>query len=285
MSNMNNSCKLKNNVDIPFIGFGTWKVTDREIVNNVINDSFNCGYRLIDTAMVYRNEISIGKAIRDNCINRNELIICNKVWNSYRSYAGVLEAFEKSAKKFKTEYFDLFLIHWPASENIYENWKEINAETWRGMEELLIQKKVKAIGVCNFKIKQLEELRKTEKIVPMVNQIEFHPGMYNKELLDYCNKRDIKIIASSPLGNGKILENKDLIEIANRKNKTVAQICLRWIIQKGAIAIPKTTKKERMKENINVFDFSLSEEEMCKIDSIEYCGGLNINCEEELKFE
>ena len=178
----------------------------------------------------------------------------------------------------------MYLIHWPASMKLYENWAEINAETWRGMEQLLADGLVKEIGVSNFKIHHLEELNKTAKVKPAVDQMEIHPGLYPKDIIDYCSENGICVEASSPLGNGQILSDKSLNEIAGTHNKTVAQICIRWILDKGVIAIPKSTSKSRIQENMDVFDFSLSSEETETIDNLPFCGGLGIDPDEVVSF-
>ena len=202
----------------------------------------------------------------------------------FRSAAAVQEACRKSLKKLKTEYLDLYLIHWPASMKLYPDWAEINADTWRGMEQLYKDGLVRAIGVCNFKEHHLTELEKTAEIMPMVNQVELHPGLNQSEILSYCKTRNIQVEASSPLGNGQILSNEKLVEIANRKGKTPAQICLRWELQKGIVAIPKTTAKDRLVQNIEVFNFTLNEDEMEVMDAIPYCGGIGIDPDEVVDF-
>lgn len=276
--------RLSNGVEIPNLGIGTWNITDRLQMVDVIGNAYEVGYRLIDTAAAYSNEISIAKAISENKISRESLFISDKAWNTARGYEQVQEACKRSLKKLKTDYFDLYLIHWPASMKLYSNWEDINADTWRGMEKIYSDGLVRAIGVCNFKIHHLETLKKTAKTVPMVNQVELHPGLNQNELVDYCSNNGIAIEASSPLGNGQILDNKDLIRLAEVKNKTVAQICIRWTIQKGAIVIPKTTKINRMYENLDVFDFSLNDEEMTIIDNIPYCGGIGIDSDNVEEF-
>ena len=232
----------------------------------------------------YSNEIALAKALAAAEIKRTEMFLSDKVWNTSRGAAAVQEACRKSLKKLKTEYLDLYLIHWPASMKLYPDWAEVNADTWRGMEQLYKDGLVRAIGVCNFKEHHLTALEKTAEIIPMVNQLELHPGLNQSEILDYCKIRNIQVEASSPLGNGQILSNEKLVEIANRKEKTPAQICLRWELQKGIVAIPKTTAKDRLVQNIEVFDFTLDEDEMKEIDAIPYCGGIGIDPDEVFDF-
>ena len=176
------------------------------------------------------------------------------------------------------------VIHWPASPKLHPDWKELNAETWRGMEQLYKDGLVKAIGVCNFKPHHLEELKKTAEIMPFIDQLELHPGMPQTELVEYCKKEGICIEASSPLGSGRVLANPDLAAIAGSFGKTPAQICLRWAIQKGAVVIPKSTNPERLRQNLEIFDFELSADDMRAIDSIPYCGGIGIDPDEVTEF-
>lgn len=275
---------LRNGVSIPQIGLGTWQITDKEKIREIISAGVKLGYQLIDTAAAYTNEMAIGKAIQALEIDREQLIISDKVWNTSRGYDAVRDACMRSMKKLKTDYLDLYLIHWPAAPKLYENWREMNADTWRGMESLYKDGVVKTIGVCNFKVRQLEELKKTAEIMPFINQIECHPGMIQEELVAYCKENQIQIEASSPLGNGQILQNELLKEIAEKYGKSVAQICMRWGIQKGFVLIPKTSNVNRLSENMDVFDFELSDNEMRMIDAIPYCGGLGYDSDEVTEF-
>ena len=275
---------LRNGDKIPCIGLGTWNITDRELMAEVIASAYDEGYRLIDTAAAYSNEISIAKAISAAGINREELILSDKVWNTSRGYDAVQDACRKSLKKLKTDYLDIYLIHWPASMKLYPNWEEINADTWRGMERLYKDGFVRNIGVCNFKVHHLEALKKTAEIIPCINQIEMHPGFLQQDIMDYCHKEGVVVEASSPLGNGQILENETLNTLAKAAGVSVAGLCLRWLYQKRIISIPKTTNRERLKENVDIFDFELSEEMMEKIDKISYCGGIGIDPDEVEEF-
>ena len=276
--------ELRNGVKLPQIGLGTWQITDRTVMGAVIKEAAEQGYQLIDTAAAYSNEIAIAKAIAAAEIPRERLLISDKVWNTCRGYNETQEACKRSLKKLKMEYFDLYLIHWPASPKLHPDWAEINADTWRGMEQLLCDGLVRAIGVCNFKVHHLEELAKTAEVMPFINQIELHPGMSQEDIVSYCSDNDILVEASSPLGNGQILGNQIIAEISEKHKKNPAQVCLRWIIQNGHIAIPKTQNIERLKENIDVFDFELSEQEMREIDKIPYCGGIGLDSDEVTEF-
>lgn len=279
-----NYIQLRNGMYIPQVGLGTWQITDRGLMKNIIAQAYEEGYRLIDTAAAYSNEIAVSKAIAENNIPRHELFLSDKVWNTSRGFRAVQEACKRTLKKLKTDYLDLYLIHWPASMKLYENWSEINSDTWRGMEQLYKDGYVKSIGVCNFKIHHLEELKKDAEIMPMIDQIEFHPGLNQSDLLVYCTKNRIAVEASSPLGNGAILSNNQIVSISNKRKISAAQICLKWAIQKGVIVIPKTSKAERLKDNINVFGFDLSDEEMKFIDEVPYCGGIGIDPDEVIEF-
>ena len=276
------SVTLRGGVTLPKIGLGTWQLTDAKLLAELLPEAFEAGYRLIDTAAAYSNEIAIAKAIRS--LPRQELILSDKVWNTSRGYEAVQEACKRSLKKLKTDYLDLYLIHWPASMALYPNWEAINAETWAGMEALLEGGFVRAIGVCNFKIHHLEALEKTAKVMPMVDQVELHPGMGQEDLRAYCQGKGIQLEASSPLGSGEVLCHPVLEGIAGNHGKTTAQICLRWGLQKGAVLIPRSSKAERLRQNLEVFDFSLSQEEMDAIDRIPYCGGIGIDSDEVTEF-
>jgi len=273
---------LRNGMEIPSVGLGTWQITDREVMAELLHKAYETGYRLIDTAAAYSNEIAVGKAMAD--LPREEILLSDKVWNTFRGYEAVQEACRKSLKKCKTDYFDLYLIHWPASPKLYPNWEEINADTWRGMEQLYKDGLVKSIGVCNFYEHHLEALKKTAEIMPFVDQFEMHPGMPQKELCAYCAKEHIVMEASSPLGNGQILTNPVLQEIAEAHGKTVAAVCLRYGIQAGAVVLPKTAKPDRLLDNFALFDFSLTEEEIGRIEAIPYCGGIGLHPDEVVEF-
>lgn len=275
---------LRNGVVLPEIGLGTWQMVDREAVSRCLTAAYEAGYRLIDTAAAYSNEIAIAKAIASAGIPREELLLSDKVWNTNRGFTQVQEACKRSMKKLKTDYLDLYLIHWPASARLYPDWETINAETWAGMEALLEGGYVRAIGVCNFKTHHLQALRKTAKIMPFVNQVELHPGMAQDELREYCRETGIQLEASSPLGSGQVLNHPLLREIAAGHGKTAAQVCLRWGLDKGAILIPRSSNPERLRANLDVFDFTLTQQETEEIDRMPYCGGIGLDPDEVTEF-
>ena len=263
---------LSNGYKIPCIGFGTWQTPDGETAVNAVKEAIKLGYKHIDTAAIYGNEKSIGKAIKEIGINRDELFITSKVWNKERGYKTTLKAFEKTLNDLCIDYLDLYLIHWPASVNQFKDWDNINLETWRAMTELYKAGKIKSIGVSNFMPHHLKSLMETE-IKPMVNQIEFHVGFMQEETFKYCNDNNILIEAWSPLGTGKMLDNDTLKEIANKYNKSIAQLCIRWCLQNNTLPLPKSVTPSRIKENADIFDFVISDEDMKKINSMPYFGG------------
>ncbi|MBF6610751.1 MAG: aldo/keto reductase [Chryseobacterium sp.] len=262
--------QLNNGVNIPAIGYGTYKTAENDV--SIILSAIECGYRLLDTASIYKTEQQTGAAIRQSGIPREEITVISKVWRNDLGYHKTKEAFAKSLKQTGLNYLDLYLIHWPANARNFDNWQKTNGETWRAMEELLEEGKIKSIGVSNFWPEHLEALLDSAKIKPTVNQIEFHPGYWQPETTQYCKEKGIVLQAWSPLARGRIFENEILIEIANRHQKTVSQIALRWIVQQGVIPIPKAASKERMNENFDIFDFALSDEEMELINNLPETG-------------
>lgn len=263
-----NFYKLSNNIQIPAIGFGTWNLENGSAATEVVLNAISSGYRMFDCAYSYGNDFFIGKALKKSELNRNEFFIINKVWNDFRTQEQVVDVCKKSLKLMKLDYFDLYLIHWPEKK---ENpmWKEINYNAWKGMEQLYNEGLVKSIGVSNFDISQIEALKeKGSTILPMVNQIEIHPGFNQMEVIDYCKQNNIIVQGWSPLGSGDVFENETLKNISKKYNKSISQICLRWSVQKGIIPIPKTKNVERMGENINIFDFVIGDADMELINNI-----------------
>lgn len=276
MNNISDTFTLENNVKIPCIGFGTWQSPAGDVTVNAVKAAIGLGYKHIDAAAVYENQISVGQGIREAGLYRDDIFITSKLWNSERGYKKTLEAFERTISDLQVDYLDLYLIHWPASSSRFENWEELNLETWRAMTELYNKGHIRAIGVSNFMPHHLEALMKTE-VKPMVNQIEFHPGYMQSETVDYCRKNNILIEAWSPLGSGRILDNELLKEMADKYNKSVAQVCIRWCLQNNTLPLPKSITPARIQENSQVFDFEISEEDMMKINNMEYAGGSGLD--------
>ncbi|RMZ59860.1 aldo/keto reductase [Chryseobacterium nematophagum] len=256
---------------IPLVGFGTYKSTEEEGIQS-ITDALKLGYRLIDSATIYENEEVVGRAIKKSGVPREEIVLTTKLWRTNLGYKEAKIAFEESLKKLDLQYVDLYLIHWPANAKNYDNWQKANSDSWRAMEELVEEGKIKSIGVSNFWQEHLEALSQTSKIVPAVNQIEFHPGYWQPELTEYCKKQGIVVESWSPLARGKVFGNELLQGIAKKHNRSVSQICLRWVIQHDVVVIPKSNTFQRIQENINIFDFELSEEEMKQINQLPEMG-------------
>ncbi len=262
---------LNDGNEIPIVGFGTYKITEQEGIDSV-NYAISNGYRLIDTAAIYKNEVAVGKGIKTSGIAREEIFVTTKLWRENLGYEATKTELEKSLNRLDLDYIDLYLIHWPANAKNYDNWQKTNADTWRAMEALQADGKIKSIGVSNFWQEHLEALFQTANIIPSINQIEFHPGYWQPELVEYCKKQNIVVESWSPLARGKVFENETLKKIAKNHNQSVAQVCLRWIIQHNVVVIPKSTTKERINDNINLFDFELSVEEMKQIDTLHEMG-------------
>lgn len=271
MSYNKESIKLNNGTYIPSIGFGTSLITG-EKCTRIIKDAINIGYRHIDTASVYENEVEIGQAIKQSNINRKDLFITSKVWKDSMGYENTLKSFENSLKKLDLEYIDLFLIHWPNNKD-----EKINIETWRALEKLYKEGKVKAIGVSNFLKHHLEILLENCEIIPTVNQIEFHPGLMRKETIDFCKEKNIIIEAWAPLGKGKMLNNETLISIAEKYSVSTAQLCLKWCLQNNVIPLPKSENEARMKQNLDLFNFKITEEDMKTINTMEFFAGSDMD--------
>ncbi len=256
--------KLNNGMEIPVMGFGTWNLSRGSQAENAVKIALETGYRLIDTAAIYGNEESAGKAIRESTISREKIFVTTKLWNS--DHANPQKAFDKSLGRLGLEYVDLYLMHWPVKKRL---------ASWKAMEKILDGGKCKAIGVSNFTIRHLEELLAHASVVPVVNQVEFSPFLFQKELLDYCTKNKIQLEAYSPLTHGHKINDQKISAIAKKYNRSNAQIMLCWSLQHGVVPIPKATKKERIEENSNVFDFSISDVDMKALDgfsqNLRYC--------------
>ncbi|MBP2077193.1 aldo/keto reductase [Oceanobacillus polygoni] len=260
ISHLQDTVTLNNDVEMPGFGLGVYKVEDGKTVVHAVKAALKYGYRSIDTASFYDNEGGVGQAIGESGIPREELFITSKVWNDEQGYESTLEAYERSLKKLGLEYLDLYLIHWPV--------KGKYKETWRAMEKLYNDGRVRAIGVSNFHIHHLEDLLKDSRVQPVLNQVEFHPHLSQVELREFCAKESIQLEAWSPLKRGQLLDDLTLSEIAKKHGKTTAQIILRWNVQSNVITIPKSITAERIKANADIFDFSLTEADMEKINAM-----------------
>ncbi|MCF2648454.1 aldo/keto reductase [Niallia sp. Sow4_A1] len=257
-----NDVTLNNGLKMPQLGFGVWQVPDEEAALAVTN-AFKVGYTSIDTAMVYRNEQGVGKAIKDSSIPREDLFITTKVWNSDQGYENTLRAFDESLERLGLDYVDLYLIHWPTPQ--FDEY----VDTYKALEKLYRDGRVKAIGVCNFEMEHLERILNECEVKPVLNQVECHPYLAQNELKEYCAKHDIFVEAWSPLDQGgEVLQDAVIQQIAVAKGKTPAQVVLRWHLQNNTIVIPKSVTPSRIEENFQVFDFELTNEEMKQINEL-----------------
>ena len=250
---MNNSTKLNNGMTMPLLGLGVYDMYKAD-AERAVEDALAIGYRLIDTASMYENEIEIGNAIKNTGLDRKEIFLTTKLNNTDHGYDQALKAFDDSLKKLDQDYVDLYLIHWPI--------KEGRAASWKALEKLYEDKRVKAIGVANYNIALLEELKSTANIVPAVNQIEFSPWLFQEDLLNYCKTAGIQVQSYSPITRGLKFSDERLVLLCNKYNKTPAQIVLNWHLQHGISTIPKSSKKERLVENFDATSFTLSNEDV-----------------------
>ncbi|MDR1980770.1 MAG: aldo/keto reductase [Tannerellaceae bacterium] len=270
MKSLTDAFKTNNGIAIPCVGFGTWQTPDGQVAADAVKYAIEVGYRHIDTATVYKNEKSVGRAIAESGIDRKELFITTKLWNTERGYDTTLRAFDKSLSALDLDYVDLYLIHWPANK---ADGARINAETWRAFEKLYKDGLVKVIGLSNFLAHHIRALLDTAEIRPAVDQIEFHPGYMQIETVEFCKAHDIIVEAWSPLGTGRLLDHPQLKEIAGRYGVSVAQLCIKWCLQNGTLPLPKSVTPQRIAENAQVFHFSLSEADMQTINALPYIGG------------
>jgi diketogulonate reductase-like aldo/keto reductase len=274
MNRPTDTYKLVNGVEIPCIGFGTWQTPDGDVAVSSVRCAIESGYRHIDTAQVYGNEASVGCGIKESGVSRDKLFITTKLWNTKHSYDLVMSSFEESMKKLGLEYLDLFLIHWPNPIGFRDHWQKANAESWKAMEELYKAGRVRAIGVSNFRQHHIEELLKTATVAPMVNQIRLCPGDTQDAVVDYCRKQGMLLEAYSPLGVGRVFDVPEMKEMAEKYNRSIAQVCIRWSLQRGYLPLPKSVTPSRIADNLKVFDFELSEDDVEKIASLTGCAGL-----------
>jgi diketogulonate reductase-like aldo/keto reductase len=251
--------KLNNGTEIPLFGFGTYQIRGHAAKESVLS-ALEAGYRHIDTAAAYGNEKETGQAIKESGVSRNQIFVTTKLWNEDQGYDSAFEAFENSLESLDTNYIDLYLLHWPVTGK--------RIESWKALEKIAASGRCHAIGVSNFTIPHLEELLENCKITPAINQVEFNPFLYQKDLWDYCRTNNITLEAYTPLSRGKKLDHPVLRDLSGRYHKTPAQIILRWFIEHEIIVIPKSSNKKRIIENSQIFDFTISQQDMKKLDSL-----------------
>ena len=251
--------RMNDGNDIPVFGLGTYLMRQGRETRESVNTALEYGYRHIDTASIYGNETAVGRAVNESGIPREELFITTKVWNDDQGYDKTMKAFEESLKRLNLDYVDLYLIHWPLEDK--------RLDTWRALEQIHKDGLAKSIGVSNFMIDHLKELFKSSNIMPAVNQVEMSPYLNQKELIDFCRENDIVIEAYSPLVRGKKSKDERLLDISAKHNKTWAQILLRWGLQRDMVVLAKSSNEDRIKENADIFDFELSQEDMDQMDT------------------
>ena len=261
--NINTKIKLNNGVEIPLLGLGTWEITEGETIIDAIRLAISKGYRHIDTARIYGNEKGVGKGLKlsleEQGLTREDIFITTKLWINSFKYERALKAFNRSLNNLGLDYVDLYLLHWP--EPLYRQ------EAWKALESILKEGKARSIGVSNYYKNHLDELLSEADIIPAVNQVEFTPYLYLKELKEYCDNKGIRLEAYSPLTRGKKLKDSKLMDIAKKYNKSSAQILIRWGLQHEVIEIPKSSKEDHIIENSKVFDFTISEDDMALLDN------------------
>lgn len=257
---LKDTVELHNGVHMPWVGLGVYMVEEGEEVIHSVKTALEVGYRSVDTASVYKNEEGVGTAIRESGVPREEVFVTTKVWNKSQGFESTLEAFERSRKRLGFEYIDLYLVHWPV--------KGKYKETWKALEKLYKEGWVRAIGVSNFQVHHLEDLMADAEIKPMVNQVEFHPYLTQKELLSFCKQNQIVMEAWGPLMRGECIHVPEIRSLAEKYGKSPAQILLRWDLQHGVVTIPKSVHAERIKENADIFHFELAQEDMDLLDSL-----------------
>jgi len=261
--NLSSTVKLNNHVEIPVLGLGTYQIGDDKAVYNAVRCAIEIGYKHIDTAAAYHNESSIGRAIKDSGVKREDIFITTKLWNEEQRKDNQYNAFEESLERLGVDYIDLYLMHWPVRDKYVESWKIL--------EKIYKEGRARAVGVCNFNIRHLKDIFAASDLMPAVNQVECHPWLTQVEVADYTQKNGIVFEPWSPFGVGMVLNDETLKSIAQKYNKSVAQLILRWGLQRGFINIPKSANKERILQNTQIFDFTVTDEDMAEIFKLN-CG-------------
>lgn len=264
--------KLKNGVEIPVVGFGTWQSSEEDAEQSVIW-ALEAGYRHIDTASAYKNEAGVGRGLKKSGLNREDVFVTTKLGNNDHGYEEAKQAIQDSLDKLDTDYIDLYIIHWPNPKQFRDNWKEMNAQSWRAMEEAVEAGKIRALGVSNFHPHHIDALMETAKIEPTLNQILLNPSAMQDEVVKYNQAHNIVSEAYSPLGTGKIFEVDELKELAEKYDKSIAQLVLKWSLQHGFLPLPKSVHEERIHENANIFDFEIEDADMKTIDGLKGTAG------------
>lgn len=267
MNSITDTFKIYNGAEIPCMGLGTWQSKDDTATAAVLS-ALALGYRLIDTAAAYGNEKGVGAGIRQSGLKREEIFVTSKLRNADHGYKATLDAFDLTMEKLGLEYLDLYLIHWPNPVQFRTHWEAATAGTWAAFEELYKKDKIKAIGVSNFMPHHIDTLMKTAKIKPMVNQLKLCPSVTQPEAVEYCRKNGIVVEAYSPFGTGGIFKVEEMQRLADKYGKTIGQICLRWCLQKGFVSLPKSANPMRIKENTEIFDFELTDEDIDLISNL-----------------
>ncbi len=271
MKSIYDTYTLSNGVKIPCVAYGTYKAGEENNAD-VITAAIEEGYRYFDTASFYQTEEYLAEAIKRSGLPREDFFIATKLWKDQMGYENALKAFEESAKALNTDYIDLYLIHWPKPTPDCEDWKQLDIDTWRALEKLYREGKVRAIGVSNFLPHHLDVIFENCEIKPMVDQIEYHAGYTQQATVDYCKQHDILVQAWSPISRGRIFKDVTLMELAEKYQVSIAKLCLRYCIQNGIVPLPKAAHRERMRDNMNLFDFEISREDMHRIDTIPQVG-------------
>ena len=254
---------LSNGVEVPAVGYGTYLTSEKD--DGTVAAALAAGYRHFDTASFYGTEQALGDALKASGVPRGELFLTSKLWKDEMGYENALAAFERSLQKLGTDYLDLYLIHWPRPDDLTAEWRQLDRDTWRALEDLYRAGRVRAIGVSNFLPHHLRNLMETAEIAPMVNQIEFHPGYPQTYTVEFCKAHGILPEAWSPLGRTRVLQDERLAGIAAKYGKSVAQLCVRFALQCGVAPLPKSSSPARMQANLDVFDFVISDEDMDRI--------------------